>query len=59
MRKYIYRGDKITGKRFKDQVCFAVLHENGKCIRGRNGNMLVIFGKQKAVVLARQLRRLY
>ena len=30
---------------------------NGKCIRGKNGNMLVRFGDEKMVVLGRRLRR--
>ena len=30
---------------------------NGKCIRGKNGDMLVRFGDEKMVVLGRRLRR--
>jgi hypothetical protein len=56
--EYTYRGDKITDIRFKGQSCKAV-RRNGKCIRGRNGNMLVEFATgEKVVVLARQLRKI-
>jgi hypothetical protein len=40
------------------QVCQPVLTSTGKCIRGKNGNMLVSFQSGTVVVLARQLRRL-
>jgi hypothetical protein len=58
-RKYLYRGDRLTDKKFKNKECSAVLRPDGKCIRGRNGNMYVSFGHLKVVVLARQLRRIY
>lgn len=56
--QYIYRGDRLTDKKFKGQLCVAVRSSNGKTIRGKNGNMLVQFGNQKVVVLARQLRKI-
>jgi hypothetical protein len=40
------------------QPCLPVLTSTGKCIRGKNGNMLVSFQSGTVVVLARQLRRL-
>jgi hypothetical protein len=40
------------------QPCQPVLTSTGKCIRGKNGNMLVSFQSGTVVVLARQLRRL-
>jgi hypothetical protein len=40
------------------QVCKPVLTSTGKCIRGKNGNMLVSFQSGICNVLARQLRRL-
>jgi hypothetical protein len=55
---YIYRGDRYTDVKYKMQVCQPVLTSTGKCIRGKNGNMLVSFQSGIVVVLARQLRRL-
>jgi hypothetical protein len=55
---YIYRGDRYTDNRYKIQPCLPVLSNAGKCIRGKNGNMLVSFQSGTVVVLARQLRRL-
>jgi|GEM_PF-915103 len=58
MKKYVYHGDKLTGKQYKDKRCAAVLRPDGKCIRGKNGNMLVSFNGTKVVVIARQLRKI-
>ena len=55
---YLYRGDRYTDNRYKMQPCSPVLSNAGKCIRGRNGNMLVSFASGTVVILARQLRRL-
>jgi hypothetical protein len=55
---YIYRGDRYTDVKYKMQVCQPVLTSTGKCIRGKNGNMLVSFQSGICNVLARQLRRL-
>jgi len=55
---YIYRGDRYTDVKYKMQVCKPVLSSTGKCIRGKNGNMLVSFQSGICNVLARQLRRL-
>ena len=55
---YLYRGDKYTDEKYKLQPCYPVLSSAGKCIRGRNGNMLVSFASGTVVILARQLRRL-
>jgi hypothetical protein len=54
---YRYLGDKGTGPELKDQVCEAVKREDGKCIRGRNGAMLVSFGEKKVIVIGRRLRK--
>lgn len=55
---YIYHGDRHTDVRFKKQNCNAVRRENGKCIRGRNGNFLVEFENgERAVVVGRLLRK--
>jgi hypothetical protein len=55
---YIYLGDRLTDDHLKGQRCEAVQREDGKCIRGRNGSMLVRFedGTQH-VVLGRRLRK--
>lgn len=55
---YLYRGDKLTSPELKMQPCIPVLQSNGKCIRGKNGNMLVSFESAKTIVLARQLMRI-
>jgi hypothetical protein len=55
---YLYRGDRYTDNRYKMQPCLPVLSNTGKCIRGRNSNMLVSFASGTVVVLARQLRRI-
>ena len=55
---YLYRGDRYTDGKYKLQPCLPVLSNTGKCIRGKNGNMLVSFQSGSCIVLARQLRRL-
>lgn len=55
---YLYRGDRYTDNQYKMQPCLPVLSNTGKCIRGRNSNMLVSFASGTVVILARQLRRL-
>lgn len=57
MSEYVYRGDRMTDPAFKGQPCEAVRRADGRCIRGRNGNMLVTFAGRHVVVLGRQLRR--
>jgi hypothetical protein len=56
-RKYVYRGDRLTDPKYRNKECTAVLRADGKCIRGKNGNMLVSFNGVNVAVLARQLRR--
>lgn len=55
---YLYRGDRYTDIQYKLQSCYPILSSTGKCIRGKNGNMLVSFQSGTVVILARQLRRL-
>lgn len=56
---YIYLGNRLTRPELRRMPCRAVRRLNGKCIRGRNGNMLVEFsGVGKVVVLGRLLRKL-
>jgi hypothetical protein len=55
---YKYLGDKNTHLSLKGQTCSAI-RKNGKCIRGKNGNMLVEFDNgEKHVVIARLLRKI-
>lgn len=59
MAEYRYLGDRLTDPMLKGAPCNAVRRTDGKCIRGRNGNMLVTFEDGRvAVVLGRLLRRL-
>jgi hypothetical protein len=59
MPDYIYTGDKLTDPRFVNQPCNRVLNARGKCIRGKNSNMLVEFAGGEIVnVLARRLRKI-
>lgn len=55
--EYIYLGDRNTDERLRRQPCSAV-RRNGKCIRGKNGSMLVEFadGCQR-VIVGRLLRK--
>lgn len=55
---YKYLGDRITDPLLKGSLCFAIRQSDGKCIRGKNGNMLVQFESGRVVVLARLLRKL-
>lgn len=58
MRIYTYLGDRLTDTKYKRATCTAVLRDDGKCIRGSNGNMLVRFQcGTKVVVVARLLRK--
>lgn len=56
-RTYRYIGDRSTDPELKGKECVAVLKSNGKCIRGKNGNMLVAFEGVPVVVMARLLRK--
>lgn len=56
---YIYHGDKLTDPELKKKPCNAIKKSNGKCIRGRNSNMLVEFENGiKHVIMARLLRKI-
>lgn len=56
---YIYLGDRLTDPNLKRTRCKAIRRGDGKCIRGRNGSMLVEFeGGRVATVIARLLRKL-
>lgn len=55
---YIYLGDKNTDINLKGKMCSAVRRQDGKCIRGKNGSMLVSFEGIKMVVVGRLLRKI-
>lgn len=57
MTNYIYKGDNLTSDTWKGRSCTAVRRQDGKCIRGKNGNMLVDFQGTLVVVLARRLKK--
>lgn len=42
MMRYTYLGDKLTDPRLVGMQCDPVRDERGKCVRGRNGSMLVV-----------------
>ena len=54
---YIYLGDRLTSPDLKGRICQAVRREDGKCIRGKNGSMLVTFDDIPYVVIGRLLRK--
>jgi hypothetical protein len=54
---YKYLGDRLTDPKYKGAICTAVRRQNGKCIRGKNGAMLVQFESATVVVIARLLRK--
>lgn len=57
-QQYVYRGDRLTMGWLRGRRCEAVRRVDGKCIRGKNGNMLVTFTSgEMVVVLGRQLRK--
>jgi hypothetical protein len=56
--EYQYLGDRYTDPLLKKMLCTAVKRKDGKCIRAKNGSMLVqsVNGK-KLVVIGRLLRK--
>ena len=58
MSEYIYIGDRLSAAAYKGQACKAIRRDDGKCIRGKNGNMLVSFEETMVVVQARLLRKI-
>lgn len=54
---YLYLGDRKTNPDLRRKKCMAV-RKNGRCIRGKNGSMLVQFANgQQQVVIGRLLRK--
>lgn len=58
MSDYIYLGDRFTDEGYKNKPCNAVRRPDGKCIRGKNGSMLVEFEGKPVVVIGRLLRKI-
>jgi hypothetical protein len=59
MMEYRYLGDRNTDPHLKGSLCRAVRRADGKCIRARNGSMLVEFESAgRHVVMGRLLRKL-
>lgn len=55
--RYTYRGDRLTTAALRGLQCDPVRRADGKCVRGRNGNMLVVDAQgRRYVVPGRQLR---
>jgi hypothetical protein len=56
---YRYIGDRLTDPNLKGAHCEAVRRQDCKCIRGKNGTMLVQFENgRKANIIGRLLRKL-
>ena len=55
--EYIYLGDRNTDPSLKKIPCKAVLRSDGKCIRGRNGSMLVEMNDGKKMIVTGRLLR--
>jgi len=56
--RYQYLGDRNTDPVLKQARCVAVKRTDGKCIRGKNGSMLVEFEDgTRHVVVGRMLRK--
>ena len=58
MVEYKYLGDRLTDPKYKGQFCSAVRRPDGKCIRGKNGGMLVEFDGVRVNVIGRLLRKI-
>jgi hypothetical protein len=58
MTTYKYLGDRFTDSSLRGAECEAIRRPDGKCIRGKNGNMLVAFAGKPVVVVARLLRKI-
>lgn len=56
---YRYVGDRWTRPELRGARCEAVRRPDGKCIRGKNGSMLVLFDTGAHVVIGRLLRKVF
>lgn len=58
MTTYRYLGDRLTDSTLKGARVHAVRRSDEKCVRGRNGNMLVVMDDgRRMVVIGRLLRK--
>jgi hypothetical protein len=56
--EYNYLGDRNTAGFLKQVACNAVRRKDGKCIRGKNGSMLVeLENGTRHVIVGRLLRK--
>lgn len=55
--EYKYLGDKFTDTKLRGKKCRAIRNVDGKCLRGKNGSMLVSFDGTPVIVIARLLRK--
>ena len=52
----MYLGDRSTSVLYRGRKCKAIRRKDGKCLRGKNGSMLVSFDGTEVIVQARLLR---
>ena len=58
LTRYRYLGDRMTDAGLRGATCSAVRRRDGRCVRGKNGSMLVRFDDGRvAVVIGRLLRK--
>ena len=58
LQRYTYRGDRMTDPALKAATVTLVRRPDGRCVRGRNGNILAVIDGRRIVVFARQLRKI-
>lgn len=54
---YRYLGDRMTNAGLRGAICTAVRRLDGRCVRGKNGSMLVRFDDGRVVVVLGRLLR--
>lgn len=59
-QQYIYHGDLLAKQisPYAGQICTAMRRPDGKCLRGKNGNMLMNFSGSLVIIPARHLRKI-
>jgi hypothetical protein len=55
--EYVYRGDRQTSESLRGEMCSAVRRHDGKCVRGKNGSMLVSFAGKRTIIVGKLLRK--
>jgi hypothetical protein len=53
--EYKYLGDRHTDPGMKNIICTAIRRKDGKCVRGKNGSMLVQSSNGKKLVVIGRL----